>query len=81
MLHTMLSDILQVLKNLEVIAKGSGIALSQKEEWLDSFDMIQKFHISRSTLHRLKKGGHLVPSKLGKKDVFLLSDVELALRK
>jgi DNA-binding transcriptional regulator PaaX len=42
--------------------------------------MLQKFHISRSTLHRLKKNGDLVPSKLGKKDVFLLSEVEKVLK-
>jgi predicted DNA-binding transcriptional regulator AlpA len=80
LLTHLLVDILAVLKNLELIAKASLGTAQTSEQWLDTFDMLQKFHISRSTLHRLKKNGDLVPSKLGKKDVFLLSEVEKVLK-
>jgi hypothetical protein len=77
----LLGNILRVLENIETIASQKGIEAIKREEWLDTFDMLQRFHISRTTLHRLKKSGDLVPSKLGKKDVYLLSDVNLVLAK
>lgn len=80
LLQHLLVDILAVLKNLELIAKASLGTTQTTEQWLDTSDMLKKFHISRSTLHRLKKNGDLVPSKLGKKDVFLLSEVEKVLK-
>jgi len=75
----LLENILRVLENIESIASQKGIETVKNEEWLDTYDMLTRFHISRTTLHRLKKRGDLVPSKLGKKDVYLLSDVNLVL--
>lgn len=39
------------------------------------------FHISKSTLYRLKNNEILIPAKLGKKDVYKRTDVEKAMMK
>lgn len=51
------------------------------KKWLDSCDMKEMFHISKSTLYRLKKEEILKPGSLGKKDLYKRSDVEHALAK
>jgi predicted DNA-binding transcriptional regulator AlpA len=80
-MYALIEKILQVLLHLEDLAEqGFQPALENKEEWLDAMDMLQKLHISRSTLYRLKKEGHLVPTKLGKKEFYLFSDVKRTLK-
>lgn len=79
-IQLILGDILKVLESIESVATQASKAVNVKEEWLDSFDMLERFHISRTTLHRLKKSGDLIPSKLGKKDVYLLSEVQHVLK-
>ncbi|MCF8451736.1 MAG: helix-turn-helix domain-containing protein [Pedobacter sp.] len=49
------------------------------KKWLDSCDMKEMFHISKSTLYRLKKDEILIPVKLGKKDLYKRVDVEKAM--
>lgn len=51
------------------------------KKWLDSCDIKQMFHISKSTLYRLKKDEILIPGVLGKKDLYDREDVERALSK
>ncbi|MDP3467059.1 MAG: helix-turn-helix domain-containing protein [Daejeonella sp.] len=49
------------------------------KKWLDTCDMKEMFHISKSTLYRLKKDEILIPVKLGKKDLYKRVDVEKAM--
>jgi len=51
------------------------------KKWLDSCDMKEMFHISKSTLYRLKKDEILKPESLGKKDLYNRDDVEQVLSK
>lgn len=51
------------------------------KKWLDSCDMKEMFHISKSTLYRLKKDEILKPESLGKKDLANRDDVEQVLSK
>jgi len=46
------------------------------KKWLDSCDVKEMFHISKSTLYRLKKEKILKPVSLGKKDLYKRADVE-----
>nr|MBC7614379.1 hypothetical protein [Pseudopedobacter sp.] len=80
-MYMLIEKILQVLHRIEALAEqGVRPTLANSDEWLDAVDMLQKFHISRTTLYRLKKQGHLVPKKLGKKEFYLLSDVQRSLK-
>ena len=81
--ETLLGAVLQILNILEHIEEkldSNQLIDRPKEVWLDNFDMMSKFHISKTTLYRLKKEGHIQASNLGKKEFYLLSEVEKALR-
>ena len=52
----------------------------KEDEWLDSYDLMQQFKISRSTLYRWKKNKVLVASCLGRKDMFRKSLIEKSLK-
>ena len=54
---------------------------NEPKKWLDSCDIKQMFHISKSTLYRLKKNEILIPRPLGRKDVYDREDVERVLSK
>ena len=80
-MYTLIEKILEVLHRIEALAEqGFQPALANNDEWLDALDMLKKFHISRTTLYRLKKQGHLMPKKLGKKEFYLLSEVQRSLK-
>lgn len=72
--------ILTTLEQIELKLNPSQIIESPKDEWLDNYDMMNKFHISKTTLYRLKKEGFIKASNLGKKEFYLLSEVEKALK-
>jgi predicted DNA-binding transcriptional regulator AlpA len=74
-------NILDILKHMDKRFSSpiKGIPL-EEEKWLDALEMQQQFHISRSTLYRLKKEGQLRPSRLGKKDYYAFSEVVKILR-
>lgn len=48
------------------------------KKWLDSCDMKEMFHISKSTLYRLKKEEILKPVSMAQKDLYKRADVEKA---
>lgn len=54
----------------------------EKEEdvWMDAYEVMQLFNIHRSTLYRWKIEKILQPRKLGKKDLYLKSEIEKAIR-
>ncbi len=49
------------------------------KKWLDSYDVKEMFHISKSTLYRLKKEKILLPVMLGRKELYRRTDVEKAI--
>lgn len=69
----LLSEMLGVLKQQPLL-------IYQKEEWLDSADVMQVFPISRSTLTRWKKRGWVKPQRIGKRDFYLRRDIESLFR-
>ncbi|MEJ7780372.1 MAG: hypothetical protein WKF68_12365 [Daejeonella sp.] len=78
----------ELLQKLDELHKGQ-IALQHRldmilekvgeKQWLDSCDLRNKYHISKSTLYRLKKNLVLKPKCLGKKDFYCSQDVERAI--
>jgi hypothetical protein len=43
---------------------------AKQEEWLDSTDIMRMFHISESTMYRLRKSNEIPYTRLGKKYVY-----------
>jgi DNA-binding transcriptional regulator PaaX len=73
----LIERILTVLQKIQSIAeKGIETSITSNEEWLDAVDMKEKVHISRTTLYRWKKEGYLATKRLGKKEYYLLSQVQ-----
>lgn len=78
--------ILEVLTNINKKLELILIHLTQidtekeEDEWLDSYEVMRLFNIHRSTLYRLKIEKILQPRKLGKKDLYLKSEIEKAIR-
>lgn len=64
----------RIQHSLDMLLERSG-----PKKWLDSCDMKEMFHISKSTLYRLKKDEIIIPVKLGKKDLYKRVDVEKAM--
>ena len=63
------------IRNL-LIERRKPEPITRHEVWLDSFDIRKTYHISKSTLYRLKKAKILNPSTLGGKDMYCLSEIE-----
>ncbi|MFD1629008.1 helix-turn-helix domain-containing protein [Pseudopedobacter beijingensis] len=68
--------------NLELILIHLTQIDDEKEEdvWMDAYEVMQLFNIHRSTLYRWKIEKILQPRKLGKKDLYLKSEIEKAIR-
>lgn len=75
-----LLNIERLLQDIKAILQQDVTHLAQQEVWLDSFEVMAQYKISRSTLYRWKRDAVLKPSSLGKKDMFLKSDIERVLR-
>lgn len=52
----------------------------QKDQLLDRYDIIQKYHISDSTIYRLKKDGCIHPIYIRRKEFYSLNEIQLLLR-
>lgn len=61
----------RIQRSLDMLLERDG-----PKKWLDSCDVKEMFHISKSTLYRLKKEKILKPVSLGKKDLYRRADVE-----
>lgn len=77
--------ILEVLTNINkklelILIHLTQIDAEKEDEWLDSYEVMRLFNIHRSTLYRLKIEKILQPRKLGKKDLYLKSEIEKAIR-
>lgn len=58
------------------LAAGSGRAKEVTPKYLSRQDAADTLHVSLSTLHRLVSQGYLKCRKVGRKSLFLLSDLE-----
>lgn len=67
----------EVLRNLERINPPE----KEEEVWMDSFEVMNRYKISRSTLYRWKTQLILVPSRIGKRDLYLKADIEEILKR
>lgn len=64
------------------VERPTGIRLHEDkaaEEWLDTYEVCKKMHISRATLYRWMQRGLFMGSRLGNKVYFRVSDIERAL--
>lgn len=64
----------RIQRSLDILLERGG-----PKKWLDSYDVKEMFHISKSTLYRLKKDKILKPEMLGRKELYKRSDVEKAI--
>ena len=64
----------RIQRSLDMLLERSG-----PKKWLDSYDVKEMFHISKSTLYRLKKEKILLPVMLGRKELYRRTDVEKAI--
>lgn len=78
-----LFSLIRILISIEKILKAMlnhmeriNLPEEEKEVWMDSYEVMQTYKISRSTLYRWKTSAVLVPSKIGKRDMYLKSDLE-----
>ncbi|WP_276360187.1 hypothetical protein [Daejeonella sp. H1SJ63] len=67
---------MRIQQTLDMLLERGG-----PKKWLDSCDIKQMFHISKSTLYRLKKDRILIPETLGRKDLYDTEDVQKVLSK
>lgn len=61
----------RIQRSLDMLLERGG-----PKKWLDSCDVKEMFHISKSTLYRLKKEKILRPVSLGKKDLYKRAELE-----
>lgn len=64
----------RIQRSLDMLLERGG-----PKKWLDSCDVKEMFHISKSTLYRLKKEMILRPVSLGKKDLYKRAELEKAI--
>jgi len=66
----------------EVLCHIERINLPEKEKeiWMDSYQVRDLFKIHRSTLYRWKTEKFVRPRRVGRKDMYLKSDIEKLLR-
>ena len=57
-------------------AKKEALAEKEPEKWLTRFECAKMFGISTNTLWRWQRDGYLVPNKVGRKNLYKLSEVE-----
>lgn len=73
-IENLLRQILEALHNIE--SKN----VSDEKAWMDSYEVRSYFNIHRSTLYRWKKEKILCPSRIGRKDMYLRTDVIRAMQ-
>lgn len=67
---------LKVLLEILIALKSQSLREVQQEEWLDSFEVMRVYKISRSTLYRWKCKELLKPNRIGNRDIYLRRDLE-----
>ena len=73
-LHQILDELIQTNKLLQESNSANNI-----NQWVDTYDLANKLHISKQTIYRLRKNGVLKSSKIKGKIFFNLMEVEKTL--
>jgi hypothetical protein len=73
-LHQILDELIQTNKLLQESNSANNI-----NQWVDTYDLANKLHISKQTIYRLRKKGVLKSSKIKGKIFFNLIEVEKTL--
>ncbi|WP_081659186.1 helix-turn-helix domain-containing protein [Pedobacter glucosidilyticus] len=73
-IQTVLNQILETLQQLEPKAQ------TNEKVWMDAYEVKSYFNIHRSTLYRWKREKILCPAKVGRKDMYLRSEVEKVIK-
>jgi DNA-binding XRE family transcriptional regulator len=73
-LHQILDELIQTNKLLQESNSANNI-----NQWVDTYDLANKLHISKQTIYRLRKKGVLKSSKIKGKIFFNLLEVQKTL--
>lgn len=73
-LHQILDELIQTNKLLQESNSVNNI-----NQWVDTYDLANKLHISKQTIYRLRKKGILKSSKIKGKIFFNLIEVQKTL--
>jgi exopolysaccharide biosynthesis predicted pyruvyltransferase EpsI len=73
-LHQILDELIQTNKLLQESNSANNI-----NQWVDTYDLANKLHMSKQTIYRLRKNGVLKSSKIKGKIFFNLMEVEKTL--
>jgi hypothetical protein len=73
-LHQILDELIQTNKLLQESNSVNNI-----NQWVDTYDLANKLHISKQTIYRLRKKGVLKSSKIKGKIFFNLLEVQKTL--
>ena len=73
-LNQILDELIQTNKLLQESNSANNI-----NQWVDTYDLANKLHISKQTIYRLRKNGVLKSSKIKGKIFFNLMEVEKTL--
>jgi hypothetical protein len=73
-LHQILDELIQTNKLLQESNSANNI-----NQWVDTYDLANKLHISKQTIYRLRKKGVLKSSKIRGKIFFNLLEVQKTL--
>jgi hypothetical protein len=73
-LHQILDELIQTNKLLQESNSVNNI-----NQWVDTYDLANKLHISKQTIYRLRKKGVLKSSKIKGKIFFNLIEVQKTL--
>ncbi|MBU0695428.1 MAG: helix-turn-helix domain-containing protein [Bacteroidetes bacterium] len=74
--HQCQREIRSLLVEMLAFKKQQSVQQNYQEEWLDSYEVMRLYRISRSTLYRWKQRELLHPNKIGNRDIFLRREVE-----
>lgn len=70
------ADLKEFAVTIMEAAKKEAEAAKKPEKWLTRFECAKMFGISTNTLWRWQRDGYLVPNKVGRKNLYKLSEVE-----